>query len=369
MEQSSALLMGYYGARNAGDDLMLEYISGWLHRQGFRVDVLGEQERALELCRPDSTFTKNTPLAGEWGFPGVWLRGEATQVVRAIQRTDHLVIGGGDLFRDDRGWRTFLYTFEKILLANLVGTPVHLVNVGIGAPGTRYGKRLYDTFLPRCRTLLVRDQRSIEICHSAGARHAQLLPDAVLAMEAGETSVELPERPYMVVALRFLFLEGRNVGLSQAQLENVAGALDRVVVEQDMDVLFVPFQDLEGWKDDVLHRGVQDLMVEKARCRHQPWTGDFSSLVALFSGAELVLAMPLHASIIALFAGAKTLMISYDHKCRELAGSMRGGEVADLDVLESRPELEIALEKAFSGEGLSGLAAARDLWTEARLEV
>jgi hypothetical protein len=46
----------------------------------------------------------------------------AARVLRAISESDALIVGGGDLIRNDRGWRTFCFTMEKqLIFATLSG--------------------------------------------------------------------------------------------------------------------------------------------------------------------------------------------------------------------------------------------------------
>src|SRR5579885_3086022 len=173
------LLMGYYGAHNLGDDMMLFCLQKWLARQQVSITVLSEcpEEIQRSFVLP---AVRNVPLLGEWSWVDAWLRGRALRVVRAILGHDGLIVGGGDLIRDDRGWRTFLFTLEKILLAILFRKPVYLVNVGIGRPHTSLGRRLLAWALPRCRKIIVRDQRSLDLCREFHAP-AKYAPDIVLS--------------------------------------------------------------------------------------------------------------------------------------------------------------------------------------------
>ena len=104
--------MGYYGVGNLGDEMMLFCLKEWLERQGFALTVLSECP--AEVSAIDGLpAIENCPLLGEWAWRTSWLRGGAGRVTRAIARSDVFIVGGGDLIRDDLGWRTFFYTMEK----------------------------------------------------------------------------------------------------------------------------------------------------------------------------------------------------------------------------------------------------------------
>ena len=131
--------MGYYGARNLGDEMMLFCLRRWLNKQSIEITLLCENSRDAE-ARFHLAAVENLPLLFEWAWRYVWLYGNAFRLLNEFRKSDGLVFGGGDLIRDDRGWRVFLYAMEKIFLALLLRKPVYLLNVGIGKPSTSYGK-------------------------------------------------------------------------------------------------------------------------------------------------------------------------------------------------------------------------------------
>src|SRR5688572_16397905 len=161
-----ALLMGYYGARNVGDELMLSSLRRWLEPQGIAVTVLAENPDDV-TGRHGLPAVQNAPMGGEWAWYDSWFRGKAVRVWRAIRQHDALIVGGGDLLRDDKGWRQFMYTMEKVLLALVYGRPVYLVNVGLGKPKTWYGRATLHWTLKRCSRIIVRDMRSLRVCADA----------------------------------------------------------------------------------------------------------------------------------------------------------------------------------------------------------
>src|SRR5262252_3888065 len=163
-----AVLMGYYGAHNLGDEMMLRCLRQWLEAQGVAVSVLSENPQQVE-DEHGLPAIRNWPLLGEWSWRGAWLKGGALEVLRAIANHDALIVGGGDLVRDDLGWRGFFFPMEKVFAALLQRKKVYFVNVGLGRPQTRYARRLLRWALPRAEQVIVRDQRSISVCRECGA--------------------------------------------------------------------------------------------------------------------------------------------------------------------------------------------------------
>jgi len=177
-----ALLMGYYGGRNLGDEMMLLCLHRWLDAQNVSLTVLTEGARDIER-RHALAALENVPLMGQWAWRDAWFRGKALKVLAAIARHDALIVGGGDLIRDDRGWGTFFFAVEKLVAALVLGRPVYLVNIGIGAPTTRYGRALLRWVLPRCARIIARDERTFVLCQQLGAAAVtEYAPDIVLSL-------------------------------------------------------------------------------------------------------------------------------------------------------------------------------------------
>src|SRR5207244_10024483 len=148
---------------------------------------------------------------------------------------DCLVVGGGDLIRDDAGWRIFSYTMEKIALAILWGKPVYLVNVGLGQPRTTYGRLLLGWALRRCRRIIVRDRRSVQLCREFGCDGlVAWAPDIALqrltdvAPVAG-TSAAASGPAYAIVSLRADPNVHGRFPFGPGQLRALAAGLDYLV--------------------------------------------------------------------------------------------------------------------------------------------
>jgi len=124
---------------NLGDEMMLFCLKSWLTEQGFALTVLSERPEAVSKLHGVAAV-ENSPILGEWAWRSSWFKGGAWRVIRALASNDALIVGGGDLIRDDLGWRTFFYTIEKLIVALLIGKKVYVVNAGIGQPSTGYGR-------------------------------------------------------------------------------------------------------------------------------------------------------------------------------------------------------------------------------------
>jgi polysaccharide pyruvyl transferase CsaB len=353
-----AVLLGYYGARNLGDCMMLHCLLSWLARQNIDVTVVSEdpEETTRRFGVP---AVRNAPMLGQWSIWSSWFGGRTRGLLRAIRRSDLLIVGGGDLIRDDMGWKTFSYTMEKVMAALLWRRPVALVNIGIGEPRTRWGRLILRLLLPRCSRIIVRDPRSQRACRSLGAGSVTLLqPDIVLMIpETLEGSVHAPryEDPYVVVSLRMHPNDFGSYPFGEDHVRALARAFDDVIAKTNATVVFIPFQHDPRTADTRLHEAIRDSMQRQGRVVVESWTNDFAELSRRFSRAACVLAMRLHAAVLAVAHARPTIVMPYDVKVHEFADAvgirarlesdraLDAGYVTDLiqDMMATRPSYDL----------------------------
>jgi polysaccharide pyruvyl transferase CsaB len=362
-----ALLMGYYGMGNLGDEMMLVCLRPWLEKQGFSLTVLSE--RPGEVTRSHGLpAVENLPLLGEWAWFKAWFKGGAWQVIRAIRESDALIVGGGDLIRDDRGWRGFFYTIEKMVLAILLKRRVYVVNAGIGEPCTSYGRVVLRWVLRRCGRIIVRDQRSERICRELGASsQTTLAPDVVLTlpeMLASLPSAGTPAKdPYVVVCLRHNANVFQMYDLNDGRLKNLAASLDEFIERHGVSVVFLPFQSnpASGRGDSELHDRVMHFMRHAERAQSLAWTGDLAEVCRWVRPARFVLAMRLHAAVLALSCERPTILMPYDRKISEFGDLMQIPHKIEASTLDDPSAVAAVFEAAWKeSEGSVRYATSLD---------
>jgi len=317
-----ALLLGYYGARNLGDDMMLHCILQWLAMQGMTVTVVSEDppETGKRFSVP---VVRNVALLGQWGWRDSWFRGHALRLIAMIRSHDLLVVGGGDLIRDDKGWRTFWYTIEKIVVALMFGKRVCLLNIGIVAPVTVIGKMLLRFVLQRCAKIIVRDESSFQTCLQSGDGDSCVLqPDIVLSLPAflGEGyPPPVTAAPYILVCLRMEPNDFGTYPYGEKEIAALAAALDEASQNSGAKVVFIPFQFDQNNDDNLIHNRIVQKMRRSESAVIEAWSSDLLRLSALFSGASCVVAMRLHAAVLAVAFRRPVVVLPYDRKVTEFA--------------------------------------------------
>lgn len=340
----TALLVGYYGVGNLGDELMLVCLKDWLSRQGISVTVAAQVPESVEAMH-NVPAVPNLPLFGQWDWVPGYLRGRIFPLWKALLSSDMVVIGGGDLIRDDVGGKTFLYSIEKMLVATILRKPVHLVNVGIGEPSTRWRRFVLGLLLRRCRTIIVRDPGSLRLCSRYSVTRATLAPDIVFELPRMIASQPTGEQRTLLVCLRGDANVYGRFRLDETRLSNLAAALDHLVDKYNLTVRFIPFQSSLWGDDNLLHQQVRDKMAFGERTEIVPWEFHVERLVAAFAEARCVVAMRLHAGVLAAALGRPVIMLPYDRKVAEFAEFLKVPSL-EADILNEQASTVKVIEGA-----------------------
>jgi polysaccharide pyruvyl transferase CsaB len=369
-----ALMLGYYGACNLGDELMLYCLRRWLEAQGVTLSVLSENPDDVQR-RHNLPAILNVPLLGKWGWYHAWFRGAAWKLLGQFRSFDLLVGGGGDCIRDDCGHAQFWFSVEKYILALLLRKRICMLNVGLGRLRYGYARRVLSWILKRSSMTVVRDRRSVEVCRSLGITHVHYAPDivATLPKQLGLDNSQPPQicrdsRPYALVCLRDgADAYGRYV-LSGTRLEELARALDHLVSRYDLDVKFMPFQSYPGGIDDNrVHHDVTSRMSHRDRAHVFDWNDDLSTISRHFTNARCVVAMRLHAAILATAFRRPCTLMPYDQKLVEFGDQVGIHDRIEAALLDCHDAAVTVLDSCMGGHETSAPESPPDSWETLRL--
>lgn len=327
------LVCGYYGFGNTGDEAIL-------------AALLAD----LAALHPDATVTvlagNPEAVAAEHGVEAVsWL--DIGAMIDAAADADLMVLGGGGLFQDHQGidpgailtprHGSVSYYGGFALLAHITRTPLVLYGLGVGPLRSEEARRYTRLAVGRASAVTVRDAASAALLAEIGVDPARVAvtADPVWALD--------PAPPGIVPGI--LSLEGapgapRTIGVvvrpwgDGAWAGPLAAALDRLVESLDARVLFVPFHDSPHPHENDAEAAVGVIRRMARTERATIVRGGYSPAErgAILGSCDVVVAMRLHAAVLATTAFAPVVGLSYDPKV--------ASALADL----GRPELALALD-------------------------
>lgn len=290
-----AVLCGYYGMGNGGDEALLATLLQMLPAHVTPIVLSGNP---LETAR-------------RYGVEAV-PRKALGPVIRALRRSDALIWGGGSLLQDATSLQNPLYYSGLMVLARWLGLKTIAWGQGIGPLDHSLSRQLGRFALKGCTATSVRDSGSAAWLDRWKLSGVQA-PDPVWAL-AAEPVKGLWElsAPRVAVALR------PHPGLTAARLEQFTQALSAFQTATNTCILLVPFQPV---KDLPIAEYIQPRLPGPS----QIYTLDNPrQLKGLFRGVEMTIGMRFHALIMAAAEGCRCFAISYDPKVSTL--------MADLDL-------------------------------------
>ena len=289
------LLSGYYGFGNTGDEAILSALVS-----GLRARVPDVELHVLSASPAATAAAHDVGAANRWSL---W------QEVCEIRAADLLIHGGGGIIQDTTSKLSAMYYLNQLVIARMMRTQFMVFAQGVGPIQSSYLRGAVVRNFSRACLVTVRDAESAEDLQSWGLRNPQpiVTADPVLLLEPAPpeiveellASLELTPGNYIAVALRTW--PGAE-GAYEAIVEWLSG-LDR-------PVLLLPFQ---YGQDVEIAREIQSRL-ESGAARVPPRQYGPREVMGMIKAADEVLAMRLHALIMACAVGTTAAGLSYDPK-------------------------------------------------------
>jgi len=283
-----AILCGYYGMGNGGDEALLASLLQMLPRGVTPVVLSG-----------NPTLTQR-----QYGVEAKPRKALAT--LGALRRGDAFIWGGGSLMQDATSWLNPFYYGGLMVLAQALGLKTIAWAQGVGPLQHPWSRELARYGYRHCHGVSVRDVASAQQL-AQWQVSAWLAPDPVWALDSKPVAGlwDLPA-PRVAVALR------SHRDLTPARLAQFAQALADFQQATHTCILLVPFHPAQ---DLAIATTIQQHLVGP---HHLFQLSDPRQLKGLFRGVEMTIAMRLHGLIMAAAEGNRCFALNYDPKVGQL---------------------------------------------------
>ena len=303
MSPIRAVLCGYYGMGNAGDEALLMSL----------LQMLPESVEPIVLSGEPQTTKKQYGVAS-------YYRKSSLTILKLLKKSDVFIWGGGSLMQDATSLASPIYYAGLMALAQQRGLKTIAWAQGIGPLRRSFTRWLTKQVLLGCDAVSVRDTASAELL-SSWKIEPIVAPDPVWAL-ANEPPPELPDtdKPTVAVVLRSHPL------LTAERLRTIVRAIKDFQAQSNSFVLLVPFQPTQdsAIAEQIVAELTQDYGVISLNNPKQ--------LKGLFERVKMAIGMRLHSLIMAAEAGCTCFALSYDPKVSQLMRELDlpGYELADL---------------------------------------
>lgn len=155
-----AVLFGYFGSGNLGDETNLREICSFLREEFPQISLTVISERPRETVREHGTSA-----ISRHNFFGI---------IRQIKQADLLLGVGGTLFQDYSSFRSLVYYCWLLLVAYLFGTEVFLHGQGFTMLHSDFARKMLRKSLNTVVCITVRDELSFNVLEEIGVKHPEL---------------------------------------------------------------------------------------------------------------------------------------------------------------------------------------------------
>ncbi|MGF1498235.1 MAG: polysaccharide pyruvyl transferase CsaB [Elainellaceae cyanobacterium] len=298
-----AVLCGYYGMGNGGDEALLATL----------LQMLPEQVEPIVLS---GNPTQTHEQYGVTAYP----RKSAFALLRSLRQADAFIWGGGSLMQDATSAFNPFYYGGLMGLAQAYGLRAIAWAQGIGPLQRDISRQITRRVFNQCAAVSVRDPASAQQLADWQIPFI-LAPDPVWALDPKPVAGlwELPA-PRVAVALR------PHAALTPRRLDCLTRALAMFQQATKACLLLIPFQPS------------RDLAIAEQIQPHLPGTSqvlpltDPRQLKGVFKGVEMAIAMRFHGLIMAAASECRCFALSYDPKVSQLMADLQipGWELDDL---------------------------------------
>ncbi|KAM3103311.1 polysaccharide pyruvyl transferase CsaB [Phormidesmis sp. 146-35] len=289
MEQMRAVLCGYYGMGNGGDEALLASLLQMLPSEITPIVLSGNPQQTHDrygvACCDRKSFLS---------------------VMQALRRSQILIWGGGSLMQDATSAMSPFYYGGLMKLAQWMGLKTIAWAQGVGPLNRPISRWLAKQAFKGCDGVSVRDRGSATLLNDWQIPFV-MAPDPVWAMESEPVKGlwDLPA-PRVAVNLRAHRL------LTPDRLATLTRALTDFQKATQTCLILLPFQKSQ---DLAIAQFIQPQLpgASKILVLENP-----QELKGVFRGVEMAIAMRFHGLIMAAAEGCRCFALSYDPKVSQL---------------------------------------------------
>ncbi|MEM9220482.1 MAG: polysaccharide pyruvyl transferase CsaB [Cyanobacteria bacterium P01_F01_bin.150] len=305
-----AVLCGYYGMGNGGDEALLHTLLAMLPPHVTPIVLSGNPNDTAQIYGVKAYQRKNL-----------------VQVINALRDADAFIWGGGSLMQDATSALNPLYYGGLMLLAQVLGLKTIAWGQGIGPLKRSPTRWLTRYCLRHCTAVSVRDSKSLALVEGWNIS-ATLAPDPVWAMSSGK---EMSNDKAVDHKFPSKDIHKSNQGsyqktvavilrphplLNEQRLMHLTQAIVQFQQETQTHILLVPFQPVN---DGAIATHIQSQLPGSSEIVEQK---NPKLLHDVFGRVDMAIAMRLHGAIMAISAGCQCWAISYDPKVTQLINEL-----------------------------------------------
>ncbi|MCL2376050.1 MAG: polysaccharide pyruvyl transferase CsaB [Defluviitaleaceae bacterium] len=315
-----AVISGYYGSNNHGDDVLLEAITNDLRKINPEIKITAISKRPKE-----TKSIYGVESIQRFNFP---------RIISSLRRTNLLIMGGGSLIQDLTSTKSLIYYVFVMNLAIRARAKVMLYANGIGPLKLTKNKRRAVAALENVELISLRDEQSERLLKTIGLRNENIVVTADAAFgfnnenpDAGDMLLDkigLAGKKYFCISIR-----GWKT-LKEDFVSEMAVFCDYMSEKHGLSPLFIPMQTSN---DAEISTQVMELARRKSYYLQESFTID--EILSVTSKAEFLVGMRLHSVIYAANTATPVIGLVYDPKVSSMFAELDQKYFMNLEEISS----------------------------------
>lgn len=286
MRKLKILIIGYYGANNTGDEVLLKSTVELLK------SVYNSPEIKAITYNVDDTVKNH-------GIVGI-SRNKFMNIIKVLRESDIVIGGGGSMIQNVTSNRSLIYYLTILKIAKIFKKKVMLLGNGIGPIKGNIPLCITVKMLKKLDAVILRDKESFNLLDTNGLENIYLGSDLAFSLEYGNCQKSvIPKR--IAINLRKWFYERQFLEEFKKFIVYLS--------EAGYEVVLIPFQ--SGNDDVVLRELLYSIDGENIRLLE---SGECEEVLSEISKSELFIGMRLHGLIFSSIVNTPFIGLSYDPK-------------------------------------------------------
>lgn len=308
MNKVNAIVLGWYGYDNVGDELLLDVVLDFFGKKCTEITYISPKEDFRS--QPGTKFNRiklNTKY-------------DLLKLLLSVVTTQYVVLGGGTYLRDIGGKNNLRIKLIILFVAIVFRKKTVFFGSGLGPFSYNKDSKLLRFVLRRISYPLLRDRKAVDLYKQISGKDAQVVPDpVVLRAISSKKCVESGDG--VAFALREWhgpFAEKSEKSSYIKFISEMVSVVESYIqINPDKKVYFWVFQSCvtDAMADDSV---VYDAIIKSIKFKFNyeiVYLHDsIMSLEQVYGQVSTVIGMRLHSLILGAVYGKKLISISYDQK-------------------------------------------------------
>lgn len=327
-----AVLMGYYGFKNSGDETLLYSMIQNLKakKDDIRLLVLSKVPKKTEETYGVHSLNRYNLIKAK----------------KELKRSHLFIFGGGSLIQDVTSDKSLWYYLKILKLAISTKIPVMLYANGIGPVNKAKNRDRVAKILNQVDVITLRDEASLDTVKEMGVlTEVTVTADPALTMKGIDKSrvEKLLSDENIPYSENFIGISIRDWKDCTAEFwKEFARGVDEICKKCSLTPLWIPLKD----PDDIeISKGIQSKMNTKGYVLKKSYTAE--EIVGITGFCKFVIGMRLHSLIYSASCKVPAISIAYDPKVSgfvDYMGTSTAIEIRDLNKEELVSEAEKIIE-------------------------